>query len=179
VTSANGIDLIGAISAATTAAGTFSASSVVLIELSGLLNGGKYKVSVKPMGTYTYAQMPPQSDQLNLIPYAPIQIDAVNSSQSNDKLRITTVVNMNGDELKSAIIIGRDANRVNHVQPVLTGNAFYTKSGTQSAYVVASQIATFTSTFLNPMEGVLIIVNGQNSSDVDDIPVGAFGSAIP
>jgi hypothetical protein len=62
---------------------------------------------------------------------------------------------------------------------VLTGNAFYTKSGTQSAYVVASQIATFTSTFLNPMEGVLIIVNGQNSSDVDDIPVGAFGSAIP
>jgi hypothetical protein len=180
VTGAEGTTLSVAQTAAA-AAGTFSASSVVLIALSlnnGLLNGGKYKVSVKPMGTYTYAQMPPQSDQLNLIPYAPIQIDAISSSQSTDKLRITTVVNMNGDELKSAIIIGRDANRVNHVQPALTGNAFYTKSGASTGTVVASQIATFTSTFLNPMEGVLIIVNGQNSSDVDDIPVGTFGPAI-
>ena len=123
--------------------------------------------------------MPPQSDQLNLTPYAAIQIDAGASMQSTDKLRITTVVNMNGDELKSAIIIGRDSNRNNYVLPVLTGNAFYTKSGAQVGTVVANQTATFTSTFLNPMEGVLIIINGQNTSDVDDIPTGTFGPTIP
>lgn len=151
----------------------FDYGSAETFTISSLKNGSSNNIKVEPVRNYFYAQSPEPSTVNNIVPYSQLLVDSSSSSITNGARDLTTVIKMNGDPLKSVVIVGRDTSGSIVVSPVQTS---YTVSGAEDNNTVANQTATINTSFTNPMDSFLAIAVGTNTSDIGVIPINATSS---
>lgn len=155
---------------------SYNAGELVPVSITGLLNGSSNIIKVEPFVEYLYAQAPDVSTTSAIVPYKPMNINAISITSLNKKVSVT--VDMNGDPLRSSVIIAKDSAGVLYVSPILTGT-FYTTTGSATATTAALQTASFDVTFANPITGGIVMVVGDKTTDIKDHPSGHFGPSIP
>jgi len=163
-----------------TSANLFIANaSKTITAISNLANGKEYKIIIRAVPSYSYAQGAPDVEY-TVSPRGPLTITSVSLISGTDNKNYKVDFNYNGSgQVNSVIGLGKNSSSSIIVKN-LTGASLpaITTSGTETSLLAANQLGSFTLSFAESstsITDVLTVIGSQNSVDTYVFPTtGGF-----